>query len=178
MFKYNSSINVYYTKIKHLQSSDCLFCFQLEIPFLGKFGPKTQNYQFKLKFCTQTNSNMQNSMMMFTFSVFDWKYLFGQIWSKKSKLAVCAEISHQINLNMHNYVVNMWCPLFLFQTRKTLFGQIWSKKSKLSVKAEIWYQETNLNMRNSMMMFTFSVFDHKYLSWANLVQKFKILCSK
>ena len=28
-----------------------LFCFQLEI-FLGKFGSKTQNYQFKLKFCT------------------------------------------------------------------------------------------------------------------------------
>ena len=27
-----------------------LFCFQLKIPFLGKFGPKTQNYTFKLKF--------------------------------------------------------------------------------------------------------------------------------
>ena len=25
-----------------------------------------------------------------------------------------------------------------------------------------------------MMMFTFSVFDYKYLSWANLVQQFKI----
>ena len=25
------------------------FCFRLEIPFLGKFGPKTQNCQFKLK---------------------------------------------------------------------------------------------------------------------------------
>ena len=29
-------------------------------------------------------------------------------------------------------------------------------------------------MGNSMMMFTFSVFDHKYISWANLVQNFKI----
>ena len=28
------------------------------------------------------------------------------------------------------------------------------------------------------MMFTFSVFDHRYLSWANLVRKFKIVCSK
>ena len=37
------------------------------------------------------------------------------------------------------------------------------KKSKLSVKAEIWYQETNLNMLNSVMMLTFSVFDGKYL---------------
>ena len=93
MFKNNSWINIYYTKSKRLQSLDCLFCFQLEIPFSGKFGPKTQNYWFKLKFCTQTNSNMQNSIVMFTFSVFDWKYLFGQIWSKKLKLSVWSEIS-------------------------------------------------------------------------------------
>ena len=29
-----------------------------------------------LKFGTYTNSNMQNSMVMFTFSAFDWKYPF------------------------------------------------------------------------------------------------------
>ena len=29
-----------------------------DIPFLGKLGPK--NYNFKLKFATKTNSNMQN----------------------------------------------------------------------------------------------------------------------
>ena len=46
------------------------------MPFLGKFGPKSQNYQFMLKFGTYTNSNMQNSMVMFTFSAFDWKYPF------------------------------------------------------------------------------------------------------
>ena len=38
---------------------------------------QNQNYQFKLKFGTKTNLNMQNSMVMLTFSVFDWKYLFG-----------------------------------------------------------------------------------------------------
>ena len=26
------------------------FCFRPETPFLGKFGSKNQNYQFKLKF--------------------------------------------------------------------------------------------------------------------------------
>ena len=31
---------------------ECLLCFPLEIPFLGKFSPKTQNCQFKLKFDT------------------------------------------------------------------------------------------------------------------------------
>ena len=52
------------------------FCFSVEILFLGKFGPKNQNYQFKLKFGTYTNSNMHNSVVIFTFSVFDWKYPF------------------------------------------------------------------------------------------------------
>ena len=52
------------------------FCFWVEMLFLGKFGPKSQNYQFKLKFATYTNSNMQNSMVMFTFSVFDRKHPF------------------------------------------------------------------------------------------------------
>ena len=38
--------------------------------FFGKFGLKNQNGQLKLKFDTWTNSNMQNSVMMFNFSSF------------------------------------------------------------------------------------------------------------
>ena len=53
---------------------------------------KTENCQFKLKFGTLTNSDMQNSIVMFTFSLFNQKYLFGQIWSKKLKLSVRAVI--------------------------------------------------------------------------------------
>ena len=41
--------------------------------YMGKFCPKYQNRQFKLKFSTYTNSNIQNSMVVFTFSIFDWK---------------------------------------------------------------------------------------------------------
>ena len=48
----------------------------METPFLGKFGPKNQNCQFQLKFGTQTNSNMQNSMALLTLSVLDWKHPF------------------------------------------------------------------------------------------------------
>ena len=54
----------------------CLFCFGLEITFLGKFDIKTQNCQFRLKFGTSATSNMQDSMVMFNFSVFDWKHPF------------------------------------------------------------------------------------------------------
>ena len=59
------------------------FCFRPEKPFLGKSGQKNQNCQFKWKFGSKTNLSMRNSMMMFNFSVFDRKYPFVQIWSRK-----------------------------------------------------------------------------------------------
>ena len=62
------------------------FCFILEIPFLGKFGPKN-NYQFKLKFATQTHSSMQNSMAVFILSVLDWNYPFWGNLVQKIKIA-------------------------------------------------------------------------------------------
>ena len=40
----------------------------------------------KLKFGTQTNSHMQDSMVMFTFSVFDQKYPFWVILVQKNKI--------------------------------------------------------------------------------------------
>ena len=52
------------------------FCFRPEVPFLGKVRPNNHNCYFKLRFGIKTNFNMQNSMLMFTFSVFNWKYLF------------------------------------------------------------------------------------------------------
>ena len=57
-----------------------------QIPFLGKAGSTIQNCLFKAKLVTETNLNMQNSMVMLTFSVFDWVTSFWQTWSKKSKL--------------------------------------------------------------------------------------------
>ena len=58
---------------------------------MGKLGPKNQNCQFKLKYGTETNSNMQNSMVIFTFLFPTRISFFEGIWSKKSKLSVSAE---------------------------------------------------------------------------------------
>ena len=71
-----------------------LYCFLPEAPFLGKYCPKDQNCQFKLKFGTKTNTNntklqnIQNLMVVFNFSLSEPKYPFWTIWSKKSKLSV------------------------------------------------------------------------------------------
>ena len=50
------------------------------------FGPKNQNVKFKLKFGTYTNSNMQNSMALFAFSVLDLKHSFWANLVQKFKI--------------------------------------------------------------------------------------------
>ena len=61
-----------------MQNSMAIFSFSVrpEKHFFGKFGPKNEICQFKLKFGTKTNLNMHNSMLVFTFAVLDRKYLF------------------------------------------------------------------------------------------------------
>ena len=102
-----------------------LFCFWVEIPFLGKFGPKSQNSHFKLKFGTYTNSNIQNLMVMFNFFVFDWKYPFWANLVQKVKI-----ISWSWNL-VARLIWICWiqwcCSLFSFLAGSALLGQIWSK---------------------------------------------------
>ena len=63
---------------------------------------------------------------------------------------------------------------FCFKPEKPFLGKSSQKNQNCQFKLKFG-TKTNLNKRNSMMMFNFSVFDHKYLSWANLVQKFKIV---
>ena len=55
--------------------------------FLHKFGPKVQNCLFKVKFSTETNLNMPNSMVMFTFSFLTRNTIFGpEIQNRQFKL--------------------------------------------------------------------------------------------
>ena len=63
------------------------FRFQLKFLFRANLVTKRKNQhcQFKLKFGTYTNSNMQISMVILTFSVFGGITPFGQTWPKKSK---------------------------------------------------------------------------------------------
>ena len=52
---------------------------------LGKFGPKIQNCQFKVKFGIVNSSDMQDSMVIFNFSVFQRKYPFWATLIRKIK---------------------------------------------------------------------------------------------
>ena len=105
------------------------FCFLLEIPFLGKFGQKHQNYQLKLNLFTQTNSKMQNLIVVFTFSVFDQKQPFLGKFSPKNHICQFQlKFGIQTNSNMNNSMVMF---IFCVFDRKCLFlGKVFQKISK------------------------------------------------
>ena len=70
----------------------------MEIPFLGKSGPKIQTYLFRAKFSTYTNANMQNSMEMFTFSVLDKEYPFWESFARKTEAVMLDKIWYLIQI--------------------------------------------------------------------------------
>ena len=93
---------------------------------------KIQNCQFKLKFATKTNLNKQNSMMMFTFSVFDDKYLSWESLVRKLKI-LCSKWNF-IQRLIQICKIQWRCLFYLFYTGNSYpFRQIWSKKSQLSI---------------------------------------------
>ena len=91
----------------HGHKQNCDFSVWLEISFLSKF-----QWKIKLKFGTRTNSNMQNQVVMFTFSVFHWKYHFRKNFFPKFKIASLTWnlVLRQIRICR----IHWWCSLFLF----------------------------------------------------------------
>ena len=105
------------------------FRFQLEIPFLGKFGKKNQNCQLKLKFGTCTNSNVQNSVVMFTFSVFNWNYPF---WANLvQKIKIVSLSWNLVPKLIRKYRIQWHCSFFFVLVRKHPFWANLVQKIKL-----------------------------------------------
>ena len=139
--------------------------------FLGKFGPKSQNCHFMLKFGTYTNSSMQNSIVMFILSVFVSKYPLSANFVKKVKI-ICWSQNLLARLIWTYCRIQWWCSRFWFASENSLLGQICFEKQnyQLKLKFSAW---TNSNTLNSIVMFTFFLFKWKYLFSRNLAQKSK-----
>ena len=60
---------------------------------------------------------------------------------------------------------------FPFSTGNSFLGKFRQKKPQSCQFKLKFGIETNLNMQNSMTLFTFSVLEHKHPFWANLVKK-------
>ena len=108
-----------------------------ETLFLGKIGLENPSCLFEVKLDTKTNSNIQNSIVVFTFSVFDRKYPF---WANLVKKVKIFSLSWNLVASLNGIGRIHWCcSLFPFSTGNNFFGQSWSKKSKFSVWGETWY---------------------------------------
>ena len=60
-------------RICRIQQWCSLFSYSTRNPLFGEFPQKSQNYLFKLKSSTYSNSHMQNSIVIFILSVFNQK---------------------------------------------------------------------------------------------------------
>ena len=62
---------------------------------------------------------------------------------------------------------------FCFRPEKPFLGKSGQKYQNCQLKLKFG-TKSNLKMRNSMMMFVFSAFEHKYLSWEILSKYSKL----
>ena len=84
----------------------------MEILFLGKISQKNEDCQFEVKFGTQNNSNMKNSVTAFTLSAFEWKYPF---WANLVQKAKIVSLIWNLVASLIQICRNQWCcSLFPF----------------------------------------------------------------
>ena len=95
--KFNIIIN------DHGSMQNCNFSVLDQKYLFEQVWSKNQNSQFNLKFDTQINLNVQNSIVMLFFSVFHWKYPF---WANlDTNLDTKLKPGIQTNWNMRNSMV-------------------------------------------------------------------------
>ena len=83
------------------------------MPLLGKFGLKNQNTHFMLKFGTYTNSNTQNSVMLFTFFCFWVEMPFlGKFGPKNQNSHFKLKLGTYTSSNMQNSMVMFILSVF------------------------------------------------------------------
>ena len=110
---------------------------------------------------------MQNSMVMFSFSIFDRKHpLWGNLVQKLKMFSFSWSLLTRVNANMQNSTVTF---TFYITNGNTLFGQIWSKNVKIvSLNWNLIYanisQQIYLLRIYAMAVFTLSVFNLQVLS--------------
>ena len=127
-----------------------------------------------MKFGTQTNSNMQNSRVVFTFSVLDWKHPF---WANLLQKIKIVTLSWNVVPRLIQICrIHWWCSYFPFYLGNSFLGKFGPKNQNCQFKLKFG-TSTNSNMQNSVVVFTFSVLDQKQPFWVNLVQKMKIISS-
>ena len=111
-------------RISRLQWCCSFFLYLIGNTLFGQIWSKKSKLSVEAEIWYLLNSSMQNSMVMFILSVFDWKYPFWVNLVKKIKI-----ISWSGNLVARLIWIcriKWCCCIFWFLSGNTFFGQIWS----------------------------------------------------
>ena len=141
----------------HGRKHKCDFSvLERKFPFWENLVKKNQDCQLKLKFGTLTDSNIQNSMVILAFTVFNWNYPSWANLAQKIKIVNLSwnVVPSLINSNMQNSMVVL--ILFVLNWNYPFWTNLVQKRT--------W---TNLNLHNSMVPVHFFCFRLPF--WANLV---------
>ena len=138
-----------------ISSGVSFFHFQSKCPFLGKFAQTSQNYHLKLKFSTYNNSDMHNSIVMFTFFVFDHKYRF---WANVVSKVKVISLSSNLARRLLRICWTVVFTCFLFNQKCHIWATFVKKSQNYQFKLK-FSTYNNSNMQNSMVMFILSVFN-------------------
>ena len=115
---------------------------------------------------------MQNSMVMFTFFIFGWKY---PVWDNLvQKFKIVSLRWNLIPKLIQICRIQWYCSVFCFRTETAFLGKFGPNCQYLLFKVKL-DTLTNSIMQNSMAVFTFFFSDQKRFFWANLVQNVKIV---
>ena len=122
------------------------------------FAQKSQNYCFQLKFGSNINSNILNSIVVLTFSVLDGKHPFYANLVRKIKI---------VSLNWNCLIrliknLNMQNPVVVFSFSFLFFFFFWSDFFLFQ-------------MQNSVVVSSFSFLNWKHSFCLNLDQKFNFV---
>ena len=146
--------------------------FHRKNSFLGKVGPKIQNWEFLLEPGTFSNSNKQNWMVVLTRSFIDPKKLF---WvNLVQKIEIVSLFRYLVPGLTQMSRIQWICSIVLLLSEFLFLSKFCPNYQNFPFKRKFGTQ-TNSNMQNSVEMFTFLDVDRNYLFRAYLFEKFKSL---
>ena len=106
----------------------------------GQFLSKNQNYEFKLKFFTKSNLNMQNSVIFLSLFFCLWSEIYS-FWVNLVEKVKIVSFSWNLTLRLIRRCRIRRCrSFFLLLTGNTIFVQFWYQCSKLffNVKSDTY----------------------------------------
>ena len=122
-----------------------------------------------LKFGSQANSNMQNSNVTFTFSVFDQKYRF---WiNLVQKVRIVSLSRNWTPMLIWICKIQWWCSFFQFSTKNSFSGE--NLVQKIKTVSLSWNLVPRLIQicATQRYVLTFSFFDQKCSFWEKFFLK-------